>query len=206
MIGTQAQEKRTCRRKPGQPNNITGLLVAWSDGDPEALEDLAPLVYQELHRLARTYMRRERAGHLLQTTALIHEAYIRLADWRNVRWKNRAHFFGLAAQVMRHVLVDFARSREYAKRGGGMKRVALDEATGVESGNAYLLGVEDALRALEKIDAFKSKLVELRFFAGLTVEEAAVVLNVSPRTAAREWSLARAWLYRALQAHGKRTP
>lgn len=183
-------------------NNITQLLVAWSDGDPRALEGLAPLVYQELHRLARNCMSRERAGHLLQPTALVHEAYIRLAEWKNIRWKSRAHFFGLAAQVMRHVLVDFARSRDYAKRGGGMTRVAIDEATGAQEKSADLLGVDEALRALEKVDALKGKLVELRFFAGLTVNEAAAVLNVSPRTAAREWSLARAWLYREIRTGG----
>jgi RNA polymerase sigma factor (TIGR02999 family) len=184
-------------------NNITLLLVAWSDGDPKALEGLAPLVYRMLHHLARTHMSRKRSGHLLQTTALIHEAYIRLARWQNVRWKSRTHFFGLVEQSMRNVLVDFARTRDYAKRGGGMRRVGIDEAMSVQNtGAATLLDVDDALRALERVDAFKSKLVELRFLAELTLKEAAVALNVSPRTAAREWSLARAWLCRELLAGG----
>ena len=165
------------------PNQVTKLLQAWSGGDQAALEKLTPLVYAELNRLAKGYMLGERPGHTLQTTALINEAYLRLIDWKNVRWQSRAHFFGIAAQVMRRILVDFARSRNYAKRGGGARQVPLD----------------DALKSLAEIDRRKSQVVELKFFGGLSAEETAEALKVSPRTVEREWNLARAWLYRELR-------
>jgi len=179
---------------------ITQLLLAWSDGDQAALEKLTPLVYAELHRLAKGFMFGERPGHTLQTTALINEAYLRLIDWKNVRWQSRAHFFGVAAQVMRRILVDFARSRNYARRGGGTQRVSLDEAITIhEDRSAELIALDDALKSLAEIDPRKSQVVELRFFGGLSAEEIAEVLKVSLRTVEREWSLARAWLYRELR-------
>src|SRR5688572_4783133 len=180
-------------------NEVTQLLLAWSDGDQTALEKLIPLVYEELHRLARHYMSRERAGHTLQTTALVNEAYLRLVDWENVRWQNRAHFFGVAAQMMRRILVDFARSRQYLKRGGEERRVSLAEAAVVSEERATdFIALDDALGSLAAIDPRKTQVVELRFFGGLSVEEVAEVLNISPRTVMREWSLAQAWLHREL--------
>ena len=179
---------------------ITQLLLAWSDGDQEALEKLTPLVYAELRRLAKSYMRGERPGHTLQTTALINEAYLRLIDWKIVRWQNRAHFFGVAAQVMRRILVDFARSRHYARRGGGTQQVSLDEALTIhEDRSAEIIALDDALKSLAEIDRRKSQVVELKFFGGLSAEETAEALKVSPRTVEREWNLARAWLYRELR-------
>jgi len=179
---------------------ITQLLLAWSGGDQAALEKLTPLVYAELHRLAKGYMLGERPGHTLQTTALINEAYLRLIDWKNVRWQSRAHFFGIAAQVMRRILVDFARSRNYAKRGGGARQVPLDDAINVyEDPSAELIALDDALKSLAEIDRRKSQVVELKFFGGLSAEETAEALKVSPRTVEREWNLARAWLYRELR-------
>jgi len=183
------------------PNEVTQLLLAWSDGDPAALDKLIPLVYEELHRLAQGYLHREAPGHTLQTTALVNEAYLRLIDWKSMRWQNRAHFFGVSAQLMRRILVDFARSRHYAKRGGGGHRVSLDEAAVVSAErDADFLALDEALARLAAIDPRKSQVVELRFFEGLSVEEIAEVLKVSPRTVMREWSLARAWLYRELSA------
>jgi RNA polymerase sigma-70 factor, ECF subfamily len=179
---------------------ITQLLLAWGGGDQAALEKLTPLVYAELHRLAKGYMLGERTGHTLQTTALINEAYLRLIDWKNVRWQSRAHFFGVAAQVMRRVLVDFARSRHYAKRGGGARQVPLNEAINVyEDPGAELIALDDALKRLAEIDRRKSQVVELKFFGGLSAEETAEALKVSQRTVEREWNLARAWLYRELR-------
>jgi RNA polymerase sigma-70 factor, ECF subfamily len=186
------------------PNEVTQLLLAWSDGDKAALEELTPLVYAELHRLAETYMRRERAGHPLQTTALVNEAYARLVDWRQVRWQNRAHFFGVAAQLMRHILVDFARARRRAERGGFAQQVSLEEAAVVsKERSADFIALDDALKSLAEIDPRRSRMVELRFFGGLSVEETAEALNVSPRTVMREWSLARDWLYRELSSEKK---
>ncbi len=181
------------------PHEVTQLLQAWSDGDAEALDQLVPLVYGELHRLARHYMGGERPGHTLQITELVNEAYVRLVDWKNVRWQNRAHFFGVAAQMMRRILVDFARSRHYAKRGGETRRVSLSEAAGVsaERGEDFI-ALDDALKSLAAFDARKGRIVELRFFGGLSVEETAEVLKISPRTVMREWSLAQAWLHREL--------
>jgi RNA polymerase sigma factor (TIGR02999 family) len=181
------------------PHEVTQLLQAWSDGNQEALNKLAPLVYDELHRLASHYMSGERLGHTLQTTELVDEAYVRLIDWKNVRWQNRAHFFGVAAQMMRRILVDIARSRGFVKRGGDACRVSLSEAADVsaERGEDFI-ALDEALQSLATIDARKSRIVELRFFGGLSVDETAEVLSISPRTVMREWSLAQAWLYREL--------
>jgi len=181
------------------PNEVTQLLQAWGDGDHTALEKLTPLVYVELHRLAERYMCRERPGHLLQTTALVNEAYVRLVDLKQVRWQNRAHFFGIAAQLMRHILVDFARARRRAERGGFAQRVSWEEAALVAKGrSAEFIALDDALQSLAAIDLRKSRIVELRYFGGLNVEETAEVLQTSPRTVMREWNLARAWLHREL--------
>src|SRR5262245_33134011 len=189
---------------PASPNEVTQLLLAWSDGDTAALEELTPLVYAELHRLAGRYMRRERAGHPLQTTALVNEAYLRLVDLKQVRWQNRAHFFGIAAQLMRRILVDFARSRRQAEQGGFARQVSLEEAAVVPNERTTdLIALDDALKSLEEIDPRKSRLVVLRFFGGLSVEETAEALNVSQRTVMREWSLARDWLYRELSKEKK---
>jgi RNA polymerase sigma factor (TIGR02999 family) len=182
------------------PQNVTGLLIAWNKGDESALEQLVPMVHAELHRLARRYMGGERAGHLLQPTALVNEAYIRLMGWRNVEWKNRSHFFGVSAKLMRCVLVDFARRRP---RCGGRTapHVSLDEAFGVgESYGDDLVGLDDALVSLAKIDERKSRIVELRFFGGLSNEEIAGMLQISTVTVIREWNKAKAWLYRELSS------
>jgi len=181
------------------PQQLTELLVAWGDGDRAALDKLMPLVYEELRRLAHKYMGRERAGNTLQTSALVHEAYLRLIDQREVHWQNRAHFFGIAAQMMRRILVDYARSRNNQKRGGGAPRIALDEAVIVsEERAADVVALDDALKSLAKIDERKSQIVELRFFGGLSIEETAEVLKVSPGTVMRDWTLAKAWLKRAV--------
>ena len=181
------------------PQEITQILVAWSNGDEAALEKLIPLVYHELHRLAHRYLGRERFGHTLQTTALVHEAYLQLIDWKNIQWQSRAHFFAISAQLMRRILVDFARSRHYAKRGGGARQVAFDEAmaTAPERG-VDLVALDDALNALAALDPRQSRVVELRFFGGLSIAESAEVLKVSPGTVRRDWSLAQAWLHREL--------
>ncbi|HEY8228670.1 MAG TPA: sigma-70 family RNA polymerase sigma factor [Pyrinomonadaceae bacterium] len=182
---------------------ITQLLVAWSDGDESALAELTPLVYEELHRLAHHYMTGEREGHTLQTTALVNEAYVRLIDWKDVRWQNRAHFFAVSAQLMRRILVDFARSRGYQKRGGGAKAVELDEAAVIaEDRGTDMVALDEALNALAQLDERQSKVVELKFFGGLTIDEIAEVLTVSEGTIRRDWSLARAWLHRELQRQG----
>jgi RNA polymerase sigma factor (TIGR02999 family) len=180
-------------------NQITRLLVAWSDGDEGALDQLTPLVYEELHRLAHHYMSHERAGHTLQTSALVNEAYVRLVDWKNVKWQSRAHFFAVSAQMMRRILVDFARSRGYAKRGGGIRAITIDDAA-LTSGDksADLVALDEALQTLAELDTRQSKVVELRFFGGLSLEETAEVLKVSVGTVRRDWSLARAWLHREL--------
>ena len=176
--------------------DLTRLLLAWSAGDPEALERLTPLVYQELHRLAAAYMARERPGHTLQATALVHEAYLRLVDLQGVGWRDRAHFFAVAARTMRRILVDFARAREYQKRAGGGDRVSLEESL-VISGEpgAGLVALDDALNRLAAIDDRKSRIVELRFFSGLQVDETAEALNISSETVMRDWRAAKAWLY-----------
>ena len=177
---------------------VSGLLQAWSQGDREALKKLTPIVYKELHRLARHYMRGERSGHSLQTTALVNEAYIRLTDYKRMRWENRAHFFAVSAQLMRRILVDHAR-RHNLKRGGGVQHVLLED-TAVIGGerNDDLVALDNALHALARIDARKAQVVELRFFGGLSVEETAEVLRVSAVTVMRDWSTARAWLYREM--------
>ena len=178
---------------------ITRLLVAWGDGDESALEQLAPLVHQELHRLAHHYMRNEPAGHVLQTSALVNEAYIRLIDWKNVKWQNRAHFFAVSAQMMRRILVDFARMKQYAKRGGGAVQVSLSEAASLaEYKESDLVALDEALHALAEIDQRKSQVVELRFFGGLEVKEVAEILRVSEETVMRDWRFAKAWLLREL--------
>jgi len=182
------------------PHQVSHLLQRWSDGDSEALDQLTPLVYDELRRMARGYMRRQASGHTLQTTALIHEAYMRLVGQEEKRWENRAHFFGVAAQAMRHILVDHARARKMAKRGGGAQQVSLDEALtiGPEPG-AELVALNDALDALAKLDLRQSQVVELRFFGGLTEEEISKVLKVSTRTVRGDWRVARSWLLRELE-------
>jgi RNA polymerase sigma factor (TIGR02999 family) len=185
----------------GNPSTheITQLLVAWNHGDQAALEALSPLINQELHRLAKHYMAGERQGHLLQPTALVNEAWLRLIDWRNVEWRNRAHFFGLAAQIMRRILVDFARARDREKRGGVEVRVSLSEAASVRAERrAELVALDDALQALEKLSPRQARVVELRFFAGLSDEESAEALGVSIGSVRRDWSLAEAWLFREL--------
>lgn len=178
---------------------ITQFLLAWNEGDQNALARLVPLIYSELHRLAKHYIEQERPGHLLQPTALVNEAYLRLIDCRNVSWQNRAHFLGISAKLMRRILVDFARSRNCGKRGGAVHPVSLEEAAVVaEERDADFVALDDALTSLAAIDPRKSKIVELRFFGGLSVEETAEVLAISTRTVKREWSLAQAWLHREL--------
>lgn len=182
---------------------ITQLLLAWNEGDQHSLDKLIPLVYAELHRLAKQYIEQERPGHLMQTTALVNEAYLRLIDWRNVSWQNRAHFLGVSALLMRRILVDFARSRNYVKRGGALHPVSLEEAAVVAvERDADFVALDDALTSLAAIDPRKSKIVELRFFGGLSVEETAEVLATSTRTVKRQWSLAQAWLHREISKEG----
>jgi len=181
------------------PQNVTQLLLGWGEGDKEALDQLLPLVYDELRRQAARYLRRERAGHTLQTTALIHEAYIRLVDQKRVQWQNRAHFFGIAAQLMRRILVDHARSKHRVKRGGSDVRVSLAEASlTVKARDLNVLAIDEALDRLAQVDERQAKVVELRFFSGLSVEETAEVLQISPATVKREWSMAKAWLHREI--------
>jgi RNA polymerase sigma factor (TIGR02999 family) len=184
-----------------QTHEVTQLLIDWSNGDRVALEKLMPLIDEELRRLAHRYMRRERAGHTLQTTALVNEAFVRLVNRKNLQWQNRAHFFGIAAQLMRTILVDHARSHASAKRGGGARKLELDEALVVSQQRASeVIALDEALKQLALLDPQQSRIVELRFFGGLTVEEAAEVLHVSPATIKREWSTAKAWLYHELAA------
>ena len=185
------------------PPDITQLLVAWGNGDQAAFDRLAPAVHQHLHRLAAHYMAGERPGHVLQTTALVNEAYMRLVDWQGVEWQNRAHFFGLAAQAMRHVLVDAARGRDRAKRGGGEMHVSLSDVAEVPIATTEdVVALDDALTTLEGLNPRHSRIVELRFFGGLSLKEVAHVLNVSVATVRRDWSLAQAWLYRELKRSG----
>jgi RNA polymerase sigma factor (TIGR02999 family) len=178
---------------------VTQLLGDWSGGDEEALEKLFPLVQPELHRLAHHYMSRERPGHTLQTTAILNEAYLRLVDNTKPLWQNRTHFVAAAAQLMRRIMVDHARERQSLKRGGGAQKITLDEAALVtEARSDELLALDEALEALARQDPRKSQIVELRYFGGMTVEETAEFLKLSPRTVEREWTMAKAWLYRAL--------
>jgi RNA polymerase sigma-70 factor, ECF subfamily len=176
--------------------NLTELLAAWSDGDELALEQLAPMVHAELHRLARSYMRRERDDHVLQTSALINEAYLRLIDWKAVKWQNRAHFFGVAANMMRRILVDFARQRPRVETGKDAEHILLDDAMALVSDkDADLIALDEAMQALAQFDERKARIVELRFFGGLSVDETAEVLQIAPITVMREWQKAKAWLY-----------
>ena len=178
--------------------DVSTLLRAWSGGDQSALDKLAPIVYDELRRLARHYLSGERSGHSLQATALVNEAYLRLVDYKRMRWENRAHFFAVSAQLMRRILVDHAR-RHNLKRGGGVQHVALEDTAVVGGGrDENLVVLDEAMQALAHIDPRKAQVVELRFFGGLSVEETAEVLNVSPVTVMRDWSTARAWLYREM--------
>ena len=184
------------------PDGVTQLLINWRNGDKAALDQLMPLVYEELRRLARGFMGKERNNHTLQTSALINEAYLKLADQDETNWQNRAHFFAVAAQIMRHILVDHARSYGYEKRGAGAQRVALDDAQVFSEERAgELVALDEALTNLATVDPRKSRIVELRFFGGLTVDETAEVLKVSPATIRRDWSTAKVWLYGALTGH-----
>jgi RNA polymerase sigma factor (TIGR02999 family) len=181
-------------------DEITGLLVDWSKGDQSALGKLLPLVERELHRLAHSYMRRENPDHTLQTTALINETYLRLIDQKKVQWQNRAHFFGIAAQIMRRILLNYARDQNRQKRGGRAVHVSLSQAMIMPAEkDRELIALNDALIRLEELDARKSKVVELRYFGGLSVEETAEVLNVAPITVMRDWQFAKAWLAREMQ-------
>jgi RNA polymerase sigma factor (TIGR02999 family) len=185
------------------PHDVTRLLVAWRQGDQVAQAHLLPLVYDELRRLAHRYLQRERPDHTLQATALVHEAYLRLIDQRQAQWQNRAHFFGLAAQMMRRILIDHARQHHAAKRGGAEQKLSLDEAVWVSAERTTdLVALDDALTRLAVLDPQQSRIVELRFFGGLTIEETAEVLGVSPATVKRDWSMAKAWLYRELRTRG----
>jgi RNA polymerase sigma factor (TIGR02999 family) len=184
------------------PTDITGLLVCWSNGEAAALETLLPLVERELHRLAHAYMRRENPDHTLQTTALINETFLRLIDQNRVKWQNRAHFYGIAAQLMRRVLLNHARDKQRDKRGGGAYKVSLSEVEMMSAERSIeLIALDDALHKLSAIDERKSRVVELRYFGGLSVKEAAEVLKVSPVTVARDWDMAKAWLAREI-GHG----
>jgi RNA polymerase sigma factor (TIGR02999 family) len=180
-------------------HDVTQLLKAWTSGDEQALEKLTPLVYRQLHRVAQRCMAGERSGHTLQTTALVNEVYLRLVDCRRVNWQDRAHFFAVSAQLMRRILIDFARSRSYQKRGGGAPCISLDEAPSIcNEPDINLVALDDALKALGAVDERKSKVVELKFFGGLSVEETAEVLRVSVETVVRDWRLAKVWLHREL--------
>ncbi len=187
------------RDPSSSPHEITRLLAEWSDGNQTALDKLYPLVYDQLHKMARRYMKREREGHTLQTTALINEAYVRLVDQKHIHWQNRAHFFAISAQIMRRILIDHARRHDYAKRGGGAQQVSLDEVAmvAVERASSLLL-LDEALNRLAEMDARRSQVVELRYFGGLNNEEIAGVLKISENTVTRDWNMARAWLYQEL--------
>jgi len=182
-------------------HQVTALLRQWSEGDQKALDELMPMIYDELHQLAHKHIRREEPGHILQTSALINEAYLRLIERPGMHWENRGHFFGIAARLMRHVLVDEARKRKSDKRGGDTIRVPLDEAANVVEQQAEnVVALDDALTRLEEIDIRQSEIVELRFFGGLSIEETAEVLKVSPGTVMRDWTFARAWLRNEMNA------
>lgn len=181
------------------PHEITQLLAEWSDGNQTALDKLYPLVYDELHRMANRYMNRERKDHTLQTTALIHEAYVRLVDQKHVHWTNRAHFFAISAQIMRRILIDHARRHAYDKRGGGAQKVSLDETAIIAGDRASdMLLLDEALKRLAEMDPRRGQVVELRYFGGLNNEEIADVLKISENTVTRDWNMARAWLYQEL--------
>jgi RNA polymerase sigma factor (TIGR02999 family) len=180
------------------PTDVTRLLIDWGNGDQAALDELMPLVYEELRRLAGRYMRREGQGHTLQTSALVNEAYLRLMDQEKVQWQNRAHFFGVASQLMRRILVDHARSRLRAKRGGGAHMVSFADQATTSKEVIEVIALDDALKGLMEMDPRKSQIVEMKFFGGLTNEEVAEVLKVTPRTVEREWRKAKAWLHRSI--------
>jgi RNA polymerase sigma factor (TIGR02999 family) len=185
------------------PENVTQLLIDWSNGQQGALDQLIPLVYDELHRIAARYLQRARPDNTLQATALVHEAYLRLVDQRSVRWQNRAHFFGIAARAMRQILVKEAVRHRALKRGGGPYTLALDEALGSSKERTVdLVALDDALKSLAALDLQKSRLVELRFFGGLSIEETAEVLGISPATVKREWNSAKTWLHREISQRG----
>jgi RNA polymerase sigma factor (TIGR02999 family) len=184
-----------------QPQDVTQLLKESARGDRAALDQLLPLVYQELRRMADRYLRKERADHTLQPTALVHEAYLRLVDQRDVEWQNRAHFFGVAAQMMRRILVDHARAQQTAKRGSGGIKVSLDDVFEISDEQLEdVLALDEALKALEQLDPQKSRIVELRFFGGLSIEETAEALGVGTATVIRQWRMAKAWLYNAVKS------
>jgi RNA polymerase sigma factor (TIGR02999 family) len=179
--------------------DVTSLLVRWGNGDANAFDELAPIVYDELRKLARSHLRRERPDHTLQSTALVHEAYLRMIDQQAVSWQNRSHFYGIAAQMIRRILVDYARAKQTKKRGEALPKIAFDEAVGAHaSEDLDLVALDDALKALAEIDPRQSRIVELRYFAGLSIEDTAEVLQVSPATVKRDWTVARAWLKREL--------
>lgn len=181
--------------------NVTQILDAMSAGDETAADQLLPVVYDELRRLAHGYMRNERSDHTLQATALVHEAYIQLVDWKNVSWQNRAHFFAAAAKLMRKILVDYAREKNALKRGGGVRTIALDEALSFPNRKEVdLLVLDDALEELHQFDPQQSKIVELRFFGGLTIEETAHALGISDSTVKRDWQIAKAWLFNKMKS------
>ena len=188
---------------PENPGTVTGLLIEWREGNDAALEQLVPLVHEELHRIARGCMRGERAGHSLQATALVNEAYLRLVGAQQVDWQNRVHFLAVSARLMRRILVDFARSKKYQKRGGGAQQVTLDEGLVVAEPGRDLIALDEALDALGKLDERKARVVEMRFFGGLSVEETAAALGVSGDTVMRDWRLAKAWLLRELRGSAK---
>lgn len=193
-------EKPSGPKKPPADTDVSALLRAWSDGEQDALQALTPIVYEELHRLARRYMRRERSGHSLQATALVNEAYMRLADYTRMQWQDRAHFFAVSAKVMRRILVDHAR-RHNVKRGRGVQHVLLEDVvvvSPVEDAETDLVALDEALSGLTRIDPRKAQIVEMRFFGGLTVEEIGEVLKVSTGTIKRDWRAAKAWLYHEL--------
>jgi RNA polymerase sigma-70 factor (ECF subfamily) len=190
-------------------HDLTGLLIEWREGDRAALDRLTPLVYDEIRRIAHRHVQREREGHTLQTTALVNEAYLRLAGKQQINWQNRAHFFAVTAQVMRHILIDYARRRHYVKHGGEAQRIAFDEALATEEAvlmtkprAAELLALDEALDELAKLDPRKSQVVELRYFGGLSLDETAEVLEVSPMTVRRDWRVAKAWLFRRMKDEG----
>jgi RNA polymerase sigma factor (TIGR02999 family) len=182
-----------------EPDNVTRLLHEWSNGNQQAIEEMLPLIYDELRRLAHHFLYRERPGHTLQTTALVHEAYLKLINQRDARWQNRAHFFAIAAQAMRRILIDSARKHVAEKRGGGVEKLSLDEVAAISrEPNANLIALDLALTRLAEIDPQQSRIIELRYFGGLTIEETAEVMRLSPATVKREWTMARAWLHQAL--------
>jgi len=191
---------------PAQPD-VTQLLKAWGDGDDAALTQLTPLVYDELHRMAQRCMAREQSGHTLQTSALVNEAYLRLVDVQQVSWQNRAHFFAISARMMRRILTDFARSRHYQKRGGDVRHVTFDEGLAVpHQPDANIVAIDEALHRLALLDARKAQVVELRFFGGLSVEETAEVIKISPETVMRDWKFAKIWLRRDLSGEDSNEP